>query len=64
MPLYEYQCDSCCHAFEYLVMGEDHEPTNCPECGENKLTRLMSCASFLGGSGDGVCAPSTSSGFS
>lgn len=40
MPLYEYECQSCRHAFESLVFGD--ESVSCPECDSEKLERLMS----------------------
>jgi len=40
MPLYEYSCQSCEHAFETLVFGD--EKVTCPECQSTRLERLMS----------------------
>lgn len=40
MPLYEYQCRKCEHAFETLVF--DGETVECPECHGQKLERLLS----------------------
>jgi putative FmdB family regulatory protein len=31
MPVYEYRCDSCGHAFEELVFHGE-EPSGCPRC--------------------------------
>ncbi len=46
MPTYDYECGGCGHEFE-----EYHQMTitrkKCPECGENKLKRLI-------GSGSGI----------
>jgi putative FmdB family regulatory protein len=64
MPIYEYQCEDCCHTFEMLMFGSDDEPGVCPKCNNGKIKRLMSCACFIGGSTDGTCAPAPSGGFS
>jgi putative FmdB family regulatory protein len=41
MPLYEYTCQKCQHAFETLVFGDD-EAVECPECHGKKVERLLS----------------------
>ncbi len=64
MPLYEYQCETCDHAFERLVLSKRDESPDCPECGAKKTKRLMSCASIMSSSGGGSCGPRASSGFS
>ena len=40
MPLYEYTCRDCEHAFETLVF--DGESVECPECHGDRLERLWS----------------------
>lgn len=40
MPLYEYTCRRCDHAFEALVF--DGDTVECPQCQSTKLKRLMS----------------------
>jgi putative FmdB family regulatory protein len=40
MPLYEYVCQDCEHAFEALVFGA--EKPECPECEGKHLERLLS----------------------
>jgi putative FmdB family regulatory protein len=40
MPLFEYICSSCGHAFEALVRGG--EAPACPECGCRELQRVPS----------------------
>ena len=47
MPTYEYECQSCKHAFEALQTMTEPKLTQCPECGKDKLARLI-------GSGSGV----------
>lgn len=35
MPLYEYQCTACGHAFENLVRSADRDRNQkCPKCGQ------------------------------
>lgn len=40
MPLYEYACEKCEHAFESLVFGD--EKVECPKCESTKVERLLS----------------------
>ena len=40
MPMYEYACRECSHAFETLVFSGD-EP-ECPQCHSRKLERQLS----------------------
>jgi len=40
MPVYEYVCDGCQHAFEELVLGQER-PT-CPRCGGTELQKQHS----------------------
>lgn len=40
MPLYEYVCQKCEHAFESLVYDGDH--VECPQCSSDKLSKLLS----------------------
>jgi putative FmdB family regulatory protein len=40
MPIYEYQCDQCEHAFEALV--DEGESVTCPRCRTSELKRLLS----------------------
>ena len=52
MPIYEYRCGSCGHELEKLQRMSDPELTDCPDCGEAALSRLVSAAGFrLKGSG-------------
>jgi putative FmdB family regulatory protein len=47
MPTYEYECSACSYVFEALQSMTEPKLTNCPECGKDKLARLI-------GSGSGV----------
>jgi putative FmdB family regulatory protein len=42
MPIYEYICRDCGHAFELLVRGE--EKATCPSCGRGSVNRQLSVA--------------------
>jgi putative FmdB family regulatory protein len=42
MPIYEYRCEACEKRFEeYLPTSETPAPP-CPDCGSQKVTRLIS----------------------
>jgi len=41
MPFYDYQCSSCEHTFERLLLVNDPQPRKCPECGALKVKRMM-----------------------
>ena len=65
MPIYEYQCKKCHHCFERIVFSSDEsEKIECPKCGQNEVTRLISCVSAFEGAKSGFCSPGSSSGFS
>ena len=52
MPIYEYRCASCGHEQEFLQKLSDAPLTECPQCHEAALTKLLSAAAFqLKGSG-------------
>lgn len=40
MPVYEYSCGKCKHEFEELILGS--EQPECPKCGSEKLSKLVS----------------------
>jgi len=40
MPLYDYRCTACGHAFERLVRSGETPP--CPSCGAAAAERLLS----------------------
>ncbi len=42
MPTYEYRCDACSHQFEEFQSIKAAPLQKCPECGKNKLVRLIS----------------------
>lgn len=52
MPIYPYSCQNCQHAFEALQKISDKPLTQCPNCSEEKLVKMLSAPSFqLSGSG-------------
>lgn len=42
MPLYEYRCSACGHAFEHLAATSSSRPGACPTCGSRKLEKQFS----------------------
>ena len=46
MPIYEYQCRACEHAFETIQRMNEPVLTECPDCGEDQLKKLVSAAAF------------------
>lgn len=46
MPIYEYACGACGHAFEALQKVSDKPLRKCPECGRPGLRKLVSAPSF------------------
>jgi putative FmdB family regulatory protein len=52
MPIYEYQCTGCGHQLEVMQKMSDKPLSDCPECHQPALTKLVSSAGFqLKGSG-------------
>lgn len=41
MPTYEYACDACGHEFEKFQSISAGSLRKCPECGKNRLRRLI-----------------------
>ncbi len=41
MPTYDYECEACGHAFELFQSITAEPEKKCPECGKNKLRRLI-----------------------
>ena len=63
MPLRDFTCNACGHAFERLVRGD--ETTACPSCGATDLRRELSAFAVGGGvpapapAGCGACGAAT-----
>lgn len=52
MPIYEYRCDACGFQKEFLQKMSDPTLSVCPECKQEKFTKMLSAAGFqLKGSG-------------
>jgi len=65
MPIYEYKCDDCGECFEKLCLSADEDARfDCPHCGGSDTHKLMSCASFMGGTKSGFCSSGSTGGFS
>jgi putative FmdB family regulatory protein len=41
MPTYDYVCDACHHQLEIFHSIKDEPKRKCPECGKQKLRRLI-----------------------
>ncbi|SME96844.1 FmdB family zinc ribbon protein [Pseudobacteriovorax antillogorgiicola] len=46
MPLYEFRCGECQSVSEFRMKMSDPNPSICPECGAESLTKIMSAAAF------------------
>ena len=42
MPIYEYECRSCGHQFEFLSLPGSADAARCPSCDSVELVRLLS----------------------
>jgi putative FmdB family regulatory protein len=49
MPIHEYTCRDCGHAFEALLYGS--EKASCPKCSSAALDKRLSTFAVSGGSG-------------
>jgi putative FmdB family regulatory protein len=47
MPTYEYQCDACGKKFEKFQSIKSAPIRKCPNCGKNKVRRLISTGAGL-----------------
>jgi len=46
MPFYEYKCNKCGHFMEVMQKMSDAPLTQCPQCGQPGLKKLISAAAF------------------
>jgi putative FmdB family regulatory protein len=53
MPTYDYVCDACKHEFELYQSIKEEAKRKCPECGKNKLRRLIGPGAALVFKGSG-----------
>lgn len=47
MPTYSYACDACGHRFIRFQSINDEPVRECPDCGEEKVRRLISAGAGL-----------------
>lgn len=47
MPTYEYKCEACGHGFERFQPITSAPVKKCPECGKNKVRRLIGTGAGL-----------------
>jgi len=59
MPIYEFQCETCQHSFEYLCFSQrDVEELTCPNCQGKEFKKLMSTfGGKIGNVSAGGCGP-------
>src|ERR1700724_541533 len=48
MPTYDYVCEACDHKFELIQSIKADAIKKCPECGKNKLRRLIGPCAAIG----------------
>jgi putative FmdB family regulatory protein len=42
MPIFEYRCKGCGHAFELLLLPSSPRTAACPECASEELEKVLS----------------------
>lgn len=47
MPIYEYECQKCNHAFSIQQRMSDQQKRKCPKCEKRSLKKLISPSSFI-----------------
>lgn len=47
MPTYQYECDECEYTFDILQSMLEKKLRKCPECGKNRLHRLIGAGSGI-----------------
>ncbi|MBM62326.1 MAG: FmdB family transcriptional regulator [Acidobacteria bacterium] len=45
MPIFEYECSSCHHQFELLVLPKTATTPSCPSCQSTELEKQLSISS-------------------
>lgn len=46
MPIYEYECNACGSKHEFIQKFSEGPKRKCPDCGANRLRKLVSAAAF------------------
>jgi putative FmdB family regulatory protein len=62
MPFYEYHCKACGHRFETMQRMSDEPLSQCPECHQAELKKLVSAGSFTSKAASIDNAPACASG--
>ncbi|MEO5366776.1 MAG: zinc ribbon domain-containing protein [Magnetococcus sp. WYHC-3] len=61
MPLYDYKCDGCGHAFEINQSMNDAPVRVCPSCGAEHVRKVLTTGGIMGstkmGQGGGSMPP-------
>ncbi len=52
MPIYEFRCKKCNFDFRTLVRSNANAEPVCPQCGDEKVVRLLSVTAKQGTDGD------------
>jgi putative FmdB family regulatory protein len=47
MPVYDYRCRECGRVHEVFLRSAGADPPTCPDCGSERLERLLSTFSVL-----------------
>jgi len=47
MPVYDFKCADCGMLTEVLLRGEGGQGVRCPECGSEKMDKLVSAPSMI-----------------
>jgi putative FmdB family regulatory protein len=47
MPIYEYLCQNCGHAFEEMQTMKEEPLVKCPKCGKNTLKKLIGAGTSI-----------------
>jgi len=63
MPIFEYRCPKCGHAFEKIALSSQQEKAECPQCGSKRAEKQFSAFSTGAGAAKSsrpYCPPSGS----
>ena len=66
MPLYDYRCGDCGHAFEASRPVKERDQAECPKCRSEKVERVFQVSNVAraGGASSGAsCRPARGSSF-
>ena len=47
MPLYEYECTNCGHAFSHVTKVDERDKIKCPKCKTLAMRKFSSNQSFI-----------------